>query len=218
MQSCSDYKELPLLAPRKWQRMTGPPANSPEALASWPIRGVIVFLDCRCAAQMGRRACPQKQNPAGDGVLPAQRMAGIGEIGAIRALTAVSRAIRQRFNHVFSILFRTTVDGLCGCLEFKGHGVDLPAKLRSSGRSRQGTRMRSAILILEGRDPRHLAAHASRRQRSFPQCVLACPMPPVLPTERIAHLNYGRRLLRCGISIPAMTAWGRDRRCRVVAR
>jgi hypothetical protein len=29
VQSCSDYKELPLLAPRKWQRMTGPPANSP---------------------------------------------------------------------------------------------------------------------------------------------------------------------------------------------
>src|SRR5207253_10835701 len=32
-----------------------------------------------------------------------------------------------------------------------------------------------------------------------------CPMPPVLQTERIAHLSYGRRLLRCGISIPAMT-------------
>jgi hypothetical protein len=27
---------------------------------------------------------------------------------------------------------------------------------------------------------------------------LHCPMPPVLPTERIAHLSYGRRLLRCG--------------------
>src|SRR5690349_8378190 len=24
---------------------------------------------------------------------------------------------------------------------------------------------------------------------------------PVLPTERIAHFNYGRRLLRCGISV-----------------
>ena len=32
-------------------------------------------------------------------------------------------------------------------------------------------------------------------------------MPTVLPTERIAHLSYGRRLLRCGISILAMTAW-----------
>jgi hypothetical protein len=34
-------------------------------------------------------------------------------------------------------------------------------------------------------------------------------MPPMLPTERIAHLIYGRRLLRCGISIHAMTAQGR---------
>jgi hypothetical protein len=25
------------------------------------------------------------------------------------------------------------------------------------------------------------------------------PMPPVLPNERIAHLSYGRRLLRCRI-------------------
>jgi hypothetical protein len=30
----------------------------------------------------------------------------------------------------------------------------------------------------------------------------------VLPTERIAHLSYGRRLLRCGISIQPETAWG----------
>jgi hypothetical protein len=30
------------------------------------------------------------------------------------------------------------------------------------------------------------------------------PMPPVLPTERIAHLSYGRRLLRCGISGPML--------------
>jgi hypothetical protein len=35
-----------------------------------------------------------------------------------------------------------------------------------------------------------------------------CPMPPVLPTERITHLNYGRRLLRCGISVPLMSATG----------
>jgi hypothetical protein len=45
-------------------------------------------------------------------------------------------------------------------------------------------------------------------------------MPPMLPTERIAHLIYGRRLLRCGISIHAMTAQGRTQsfgqppRCR----
>ena len=35
-----------------------------------------------------------------------------------------------------------------------------------------------------------------------------CLMPPVLPTERIAHLGYGRRLLRCGISIQPMSQLG----------
>jgi hypothetical protein len=33
----------------------------------------------------------------------------------------------------------------------------------------------------------------------------------MLPAERIAHLSYGRRLLRCGISIPAVTGWGQVR-------
>jgi hypothetical protein len=33
-------------------------------------------------------------------------------------------------------------------------------------------------------------------------------MSPVLPTERIAHLTYGWRLLRCGISTRLMTAVG----------
>src|SRR6266568_9091766 len=31
---------------------------------------------------------------------------------------------------------------------------------------------------------------------------------PLLPTERIAHLSYGRRLLRCGISVRAMSHMG----------
>ena len=35
-----------------------------------------------------------------------------------------------------------------------------------------------------------------------------CPVPPVLPTERIAHLLIRGRLLRCGISIRLMTGWG----------
>ena len=34
----------------------------------------------------------------------------------------------------------------------------------------------------------------------------------VLPRERIAHLSYGRRLLRCGISNRLTTAWGHSRR------
>ena len=37
-----------------------------------------------------------------------------------------------------------------------------------------------------------------------------CPMPPVLSTERIAHLD-GRRLPRCGISIQPMSQLGHPR-------
>jgi hypothetical protein len=36
-------------------------------------------------------------------------------------------------------------------------------------------------------------------------------MPPVLPTERIAHLSCGRRLLRCGISVRPMSQLGHSR-------
>jgi len=38
-----------------------------------------------------------------------------------------------------------------------------------------------------------------------------CPMPPVLPTERIAHLSYGGRPLHCGISIRPVSGWGHSR-------
>jgi hypothetical protein len=36
-------------------------------------------------------------------------------------------------------------------------------------------------------------------------------MPPVLPTETIARLSYGRKLLRCGISTRLMSARGLGR-------
>src|SRR5262249_47535658 len=39
-----------------------------------------------------------------------------------------------------------------------------------------------------------------------------CPISPVLPTERIAHLSYCRRLLHCGISIRPMSGWHRATR------
>src|SRR5262245_38171779 len=39
---------------------------------------------------------------------------------------------------------------------------------------------------------------------------------PCFRQERIAHLSYGRRLLRCGISTRLMTAWGHSRRFRDV--
>src|SRR5262245_10562044 len=42
------------------------------------------------------------------------------------------------------------------------------------------------------------------------------PVPPVLPAERIAHPNYGRRLLRCGISNRPTSAQGQTRSFGVV--
>src|SRR5262245_29066456 len=41
-------------------------------------------------------------------------------------------------------------------------------------------------------------------------------MPPVLQTERIAHLGYGRRLLRCGILFQAMSLVGQTATWRQV--
>jgi hypothetical protein len=41
-------------------------------------------------------------------------------------------------------------------------------------------------------------------------------MAPVLPTGRIAHLNYGRGLLRCGDSIRPTSGWGQTRPSRDV--
>src|SRR5262245_51781527 len=52
----------------------------------------------------------------------------------------------------------------------------------------------------------HAAAAAPARavmnSRLFTRCL------PVLSTERIPHLSYGRRLLHCGISIGPMSASG----------
>jgi len=38
-----------------------------------------------------------------------------------------------------------------------------------------------------------------------------CPMSPVLPTKRIAHLSYGRRSLRCESSIQLTSVQGQTR-------
>src|SRR5262249_7668416 len=43
-------------------------------------------------------------------------------------------------------------------------------------------------------------------------------IPPVLPTERIAHLSYGRSLLHCGISTRVMTAVGHLRQTETLPR
>ena len=63
---------------------------------------------------------------------------------------------------------------------------------------------------LHGGSPAAPAPRAATRRRAADQrdelAPFHRPMPPVLPTERIAHL-YGRRLLRCGISIRPV-GWG----------
>ena len=60
---------------------------------------------------------------------------------------------------------------------------------------------------------------AARRSRAAEQrdelAPFHCPIPPVLPTERIAHLSYRRRLLRCGISIRPNDGLGSKRRSRL---
>src|SRR5262245_13423878 len=61
------------------------------------------------------------------------------------------------------------------------------------------------LALLRARRQRPRRRAADERDELAP---FHCPRPPVLPTERIAYLRYGRRLLRCGVSNPAMTAWG----------
>jgi len=65
-------------------------------------------------------------------------------------------------------------------------------------------------------DHGHCRLLPARRER--PRCRAAeqrdevapvhCPKPPVLPTERIAHLSYGRRLLHCFARWRARVTWG----------
>src|SRR5262249_1394058 len=63
-------------------------------------------------------------------------------------------------------------------------------------------------LLRSRRDPPDGRRAAEQRDELAP---FQCPKPPVLPTEKIAHLSYDRRLLRCGISIRPLTAMGHQR-------
>src|SRR5262245_25898237 len=54
-----------------------------------------------------------------------------------------------------------------------------------------------ACCCARGERPRHRRAAEQRDERA----PFHCPVPPLLPAGRIAHLSYGRRLLCCGISI-----------------
>src|SRR5262245_15038754 len=90
------------------------------------------------------------------------------------------------------------IQALSDCRDAQIHGGRLP-------------RMQHPELAIV---PRLLRArrHRPRRSRAAEErnelATFHCPMPPVLLTERIAHLSYGRRLLRGGISVPLMSESG----------
>jgi hypothetical protein len=67
-------------------------------------------------------------------------------------------------------------------------------RIHHSGLLAKGTRAANLHCSKRPRDRRA----AEQRDELAP---FHCQMPPVLPTERITHLSYGRRLLRCGISV-----------------
>src|SRR5215467_14606727 len=76
-------------------------------------------------------------------------------------------------------------------ITLRGSSRRNPPASRSSGSSLHGPPA--------ARAPRAATRSPRRRQRDE-LATFHYSVPPVLPTERIAHLSYGRRLLRCGIS------------------
>jgi len=54
-------------------------------------------------------------------------------------------------------------------------------------------------------------ALSSTETLGLPRLQMGIAVPPVLPTERIAHPNYGRGLPRGGISIQPMSQMGQNR-------
>ena len=78
-------------------------------------------------------------------------------------------------------------------------------RLQRTGIERKEAQPRDILGRLRARRERPGRRAADKRDELAP---FHCPMPPVLPTERIAHLRYGRRLPRCGISIPPTSIVG----------
>ena len=83
-------------------------------------------------------------------------------------------------------------------------GPTLP-KLAARPRSFNGCPLALAVSLLRPRGERPSGGRAAEQRDEL--AAFHCPVPPVLSTERIPHLSYGRRLLYCGISIGPMTAW-----------
>src|SRR5262249_12565053 len=71
---------------------------------------------------------------------------------------------------------------------------------------RQARNPITGILLLRVRRERPRGRRAAEQRDEL--APFHCPMPPVLPTERIAHPQYGRRMLPCGISIWSMSPSG----------
>jgi hypothetical protein len=87
-------------------------------------------------------------------------------------------------------------------------GPDPGLKIRIVGvRRQEHTDPPHPLGLLRSRRQRPRERHSGEKRDEV--AALHCPTSPVLPTGRIAHLNYGRRLLRCGISIPLMSLMGR---------
>src|SRR4029077_1051342 len=61
------------------------------------------------------------------------------------------------------------------------------------GIAHQHTNPSHTVGVLRARRDRQRRRAAEERDELAP---FHCPIPPVLPTERIAHLSYGRRLPR----------------------
>src|SRR5215472_11223640 len=73
-------------------------------------------------------------------------------------------------------------------------GLKFPI-VRSRGQENANEAHLLALLRARRERPRRRTAEQTDEGAPF-----HCPVSPVLPTERIAHLGYGRRLLHCGIS------------------
>jgi hypothetical protein len=73
------------------------------------------------------------------------------------------------------------------------------------GHSRNGGTIPRFYRAVSVKADREVEIGSVRRRRATEQrdelAPFHCPMLPVLPTERIAYLSYGRRPLRCRISL-----------------
>src|SRR5262245_23430616 len=129
-----------------------------------------------------------------------------------------------RVDVMFGCQLRQPVDLILGPAVFNRHvlAFDVASVFKALAECAQ-TILDQRVRRSDVEEPDHRHRRLLRARRERPRSRAAderdelapshCRGPPVLPAERIPHLSYGRRLLRCGISIPAMTANGMVRPC-----